>query len=124
MDNRISNNVNFRALHLPSKEKLIKAVGKKEYAKIERVIPKLQAQAKDCDIYLRPVTSPYEDWVALGVKVKRQVKSPKDFFVNLMRKLNPFNTTGEMIIFPDRTKKGMANDLVDILPKIKEEALK
>ena len=52
------------------------------------------------------------------------INSKNYFFVNLMRKLHPFNTTGEMIIFPSRAKKGMANDLVDILPKLKEEALR
>ena len=123
MDNRISNNVNFRALHLAPKSTMVKCLGRK-YPKFEKVIPNLEEMAKDCDIYVKPERYMFELTNFLEIKVSRQVKTAKDFFKNFIRDINIFDNTGMRVIYPKRCKNGFSQEILDVVPVLKEEMLK
>ena len=124
MDNRISNNVNFKALHLASPKVLQKSLGKDNYAMFEEVLPRLTKLAEGCDVYIKPEIYMFERMPWLYVKFRRPVNSAKDFFKNFIRAINPFNMVGERVFYPDKCEKGFEKELFDIVAELKTEALK
>jgi hypothetical protein len=124
MDNRISNNVNFKALHLASPKVLQKSLGKDNYAMFEGVLPRLTKLAEGCDVYIKPEIYMFERMPWLEIKVRRPLNSVKDFFKNLGRTLNIYNTVGERIFYPDKCEKGFEKELVETIAELKTQALK
>jgi hypothetical protein len=124
MDNRISNNVSFKSLHLAPANILKKSLGKKNYAKFEAVIPELRKLAEGCDVYIKPEIYMFERMPWLDVKVRRPLNSAKDFFMNLGRTLNIYNTVGERVFYPEKCEKGFGEELVDMVVDLKAQALK
>jgi hypothetical protein len=123
MDNRISNNVSFKSLHLASTKVLKKSLGS-DYEKFEKVLPKLTKLAEGCDVYIKPEIYMFERMPWLDVKVRRPVNSAKDFFKNFIRAINPYNMVGERVFYPDKCEKGFEKELFDIVAELKTEALK
>ncbi len=124
MDNRISNNVSFKSLHLAPANILKKSLGKKNYAKFEAVIPELRKLAEGCDVYIKPEIYMFERMPWLDIKVRRPVKNANDFFKNLIRTINPFSMIGERVLYPEKCKKGIGRELIDMVTELKAQALK
>ena len=124
MDNRISNNVNFKALHLASPKVLQKSLGKDNYAMFEEVLPRLTKLAEGCDVYIKPEVYMFERMPWLDVKVRRPVNNAKDFFKNFIRSINPFSMIGEKVIYPEKCKKGFGREILDTVAELKTQALK
>ena len=123
MNNTVSNNVNFKALHL-APAKVLKKSLTNNYEEFEKVLPKLTKLAEGCDVYIKPEIYMFERMPWLDVKVRRPVNSAKDFFINLGRTLNIYNMVGERIFYPEKCEKGIGEELVDMVANLKDQALK
>lgn len=123
MDNRISNNVNFgMALHMAPEKRMIRAIGKKAYSDFVNILPKLEAEAKNCDIFIKPEIYMFQHSGAVDIKVSRRVDSIKNFFKNLVRDLNLYDFTGMRTVYP-KISNNMAKEALDVIPELKKEFL-